>query len=68
MRRKYFHDVVEIPMSHLNAYEIKDMEQRYSANSDPYQVLRSRTIALVEELGCTEAEAEVMLLDNHIDD
>ncbi len=56
--------IIEIPFSRLSVREREDMEMRSSVNQEPYQVLRTKTKRLSNWLGITEAEAEVMILDN----
>ncbi len=62
------HTRIETNFSDLREHELRAVEARNSLNTDPYQVLRAKTLALAEELECTEAEAEVMLLAGGCDD
>jgi len=55
----------EISYSYLRDHELAQVEAYNSLNTDPYQVLHNKTMALAEDLGITEAEAEVLLLTDN---
>ena len=54
--------IFAIPLSRLNDYERRRLEQAGSSKGDPYQILRRKTIAVAQLLGCDEATAEAIVL------
>ena len=51
-----------IPYSHLSPDDQAQFDAHFAA-PDPYAVLRAKTIHMAELLGCSEAEAERVILN-----
>lgn len=61
-RRKAIVYEATVPYSDLSAADQRLYDEALTA-PDPYAVLRAKTMHMAELLGCTEADAERLILD-----